>query len=225
MNSAQIRQGVTARLGEARNLLASVRNLEQVASQRNFSGILKGHIYVSLYATLEYCVTQSTESFLNEISSLNVQTAHLEYVVSVVALDTQLNSAKDSGGKNKWTSRRAIFDQFSTNTLCQIPDNVFGTFLHNIWPKTIQEVFHCLAINKPATSDPREIGYLKEIVEKRNEIAHGRTTAEDAAQGITTSDMQIRLDAIYSACQYFIDTLEQHANEKRYIRPRYRRNY
>lgn len=229
MNPTPIRNGVNTRVAEARELLTSARNLEgdnpRAITSRTFASSLKGMMYVSMYGALEYCVTQSVETYLNNLTATNVRPAHLEHVISVMALDSQLTAARDSGQNKKWPSRRAIFERLTEADPCAIPDNVFGTFLHNIWPKTLEELFRCFGIDKPATSHPSEVGYLIEVVDKRNGIAHGRTTAEEAAEGLTTDDMQRRLDAVYSVCSYFLDTLEQHASDKKFIRARYRRNY
>jgi hypothetical protein len=229
VNMTPIRNGVNARIAEARELLTTARNLDGdrpgVTAQRALANTFKGMTYVSLYAALEYCVTQTTESYLNNLSATNVRPAHLEHVIAVVALDAQLTAARMSGNTKIWPSRRAIFERLAANDPCDISDNVFGTFLHNIWPKTLDEIFQCLAINQPVTSHPSEIGYLKEIVEKRNGIAHGRTTAAESGEGLTLDEMQKRLDVTYSACLYFINTLAQHALERKFIRARYRRNY
>jgi hypothetical protein len=178
-----------------------------------------------MYAALEYCVTKTVEDYISHMCATNVRPAHLEYVLGTIALDSKLTAARDAGTKNKWITRRAIFEDLAANEPCAIPDTVFGTFLHNIWPKTLEEIFLCLGVKEPYVSHPSEIGYLREIVEKRNGIAHGRTTAQEAAEGLTISDIQKRLDVVYSVCMHFLDTIEQYAQEKKFIRPRYRRNY
>ena len=228
MNPALIRSGTNARISEAQDLLSMVRQYEADlgrAANRNLIGTLKGMIYVSLYAALEHCVSNATDDFLGTLTALDVRPTHLEYVVAAVALDAHLAAYRDAGQKNKWRTRRAVFERFAANDPCAVPDNVFGTFLHNVWPKTIDEVFKCLGVNKPTTQHPSEIGYLREIVEKRNGVAHGRFTAAEAAEGITNDDIQKRIDVTYSVCIYFLNTLDEHATERMFIRPRYRRNY
>lgn len=229
MNSAYITVGINARLAEAREMLRAIRereaNPQDLATKDLLSATLRGMFYITLYGTLEYCVTESVQNFISFISAQKIRNAHISYVVNVVALDAQLVSARNAGEKKKWETRRAIFERIDGNSICDVDNTVFGTFLHNIWPRTLEEIFLCLGIDKPATSDPREIGYLREIVEKRNAVAHGRETAAHAGEGSTADDLQKRMDALYSVCIYFLTTLEEHASAMGFVRPRYRRVY
>jgi hypothetical protein len=223
------RDGMNVRLLEARELLNKIKQEEpgdgipRVPS--SFSLTLRGLIYVSLYGAIEYAVTHGTQGFINYLCGLNVNTKHLEYSLHSIALDSQLTSARDAGEKKKWEARRAIFSGFDLGASCSIPDTVFGTFLHNVYPKTILEIFLCLGIKKPATAMERDIGYFKEITEKRNAVAHGREAASDVGKGLTAQDAEVRLNATYDICSYFLDAVEEHASEFRFVRSRYRSTY
>jgi hypothetical protein len=186
---------------------------------------IRGMIYISLYATLEYCITQGVQTLLNFISSSQIRYAHLEYSFNAVALDPLLSSVQNAGGKKKWPSRRALFAKLADTSICTVPDTAFGTFLHNVWPETIEEIFLCFGIDSPPTPTSRERAYLTEIVEKRNAIAHGRDTASEASEGLTVTELRTRMDAVYQECIYFLSILEEHAADLRFIRPRHRRMY
>lgn len=223
------RQGMNDRLSEARALLECVKQQEPDEGVFNLptslSLTLRGLFYVSVYGAIEYAVTHGTQAFINNLCSLSINTKHLEQSLYAIALDSQLNSARDSGDKKKWESRRAIFKSLETGGICSIPDTVFGTYLHNVHPKTIHEIFSCLGIKKPATSAESEIGYLREITEKRNAVAHGREAAADAGRGLTKQDIEIRLNTAYSIGSYFLDTIDDHAATLKFVRARYRSNY
>lgn len=223
------RQGMNERLSEARALLECVKQQEPDEGIPNLptalSLTLRGLFYVSVYGAIEYAVTHGTQAFINNLCSLSVNTKHLEQSLYAIALDSQLTSARDSGEKKKWESRRAIFKSMETGGICAIPDTVFGTYLHNVHPKTIEEIFSCLGVQKPVTSAESEIGYLREITEKRNAVAHGRETAGDAGKGLTKQDMEIRLTAAYSIGSYFLAAIDDHAASLKFVRARYRSNY
>ncbi|MDU8306747.1 HEPN domain-containing protein, partial [Pseudomonas syringae pv. actinidiae] len=184
-----------------------------------------GLFYVSVYGALEYSVTHGTQAFINNLCSLSVNTKHLEHSLYSIALDSQLSSVRDSGEKKKWETRRALFKSVEVGSACSIPDTVFGSYLHNVYPKTILEIFCCLGISKPATNAESEIGYFKEITEKRNAVAHGREAAGEAGKGLTKHDMEIRLNAAYSICSYFLDTIDEHTATLKFVRARFRSNY
>ena len=223
------RDGMTIRLSEARELLNKIKQEEFQDNgpypPNSFTLTLRGLIYVSLYGAIEYAVTHGVQGFINNLCSLKVSTKHLEYSLYSIALDSPLTSARSAGEKKKWEARRTIFSGLNSGSDCLISDTVFGTFLHNIYPKTILEVFMCLGIGKPATASERDVLYLKEITEKRNAVAHGREAASDAGAGLTHQDIEARLNAAYSIGSYFLDTVEDHALTLRFVRPRYRSGY
>ncbi|MFL1523694.1 MAE_28990/MAE_18760 family HEPN-like nuclease [Pseudomonas sp. O230] len=220
---------MNTRLSEARELLKSIKQEEPEDGVPNLptslSLTLRGLIYVSIYGAMEYTITQGTQAFINNLCSLNVSTKHLEQALYSIALDSQLTSARDTSEKKKWEARRAIFTGVGSDLTCSIPDTVFGSYLHNVYPKTVLEIFLCLGITKPATAEESEVGYFKEITEKRNAVAHGREAAGDAGKGMTIRDIEIRLSATYSICSYFLDTVEEHASKLKFVRPRYRAAY
>lgn len=220
---------MNARFSEAREMLGKIK-LEEFFDNAPrppspYTLTLRGLIYVLLYGAIEYAVTHGTQSVINYLCGLNVSTKHLENSLYSIALDSQLTSARDAGEKKKWETRRAIFAGINSESHCAIPDTVFGTFLHNIYPKTVSEIFMSLGILKPATISEREIGYFKEITEKRNAVAHGREAASDAGAGLTLQDVETRLTAAYSIGSYFLDTIEDHAINLRFVRPRHRSAY
>lgn len=224
-----VRDGFIQRLGEARELFAQI-TLEEPQesiprSPTALSLTLRGMMYVSLYGTLEYTVTQGVQCFINHLCGLNVSVKHLEHSLNSIALNSQLTSVRDVAEKKKWEARRALFSAMESQAACAIPDTVFGGFLHNVYPKTILEIFLCLGITKPATAHESEVGYFKEITEKRNAVAHGRESASEAGSGLTVNDIELRMNVVYSVCSYFLDTIEDHALRLRFVKPRYRSGY
>lgn len=223
------REGTNDRLSEARLLYSSIKNLELLDGEPQpvtpMSLTLRGLIFVSLYGAIEYAVTQGVQAFINHLCGLSVETKHLEQSLYSIALDSQLKSARDGSEKKKWEARRDIFSHQFSSSLCDIPDTVFGTYLHNVYPKTILEIFLCFGITKPATQHPSEIGYFKEITEKRNAVAHGRESASEAGRSLSLNELEIRLSAVYSICSHFLDILEEQALEVKFVKARYRAAY
>lgn len=223
------REGMNSRLGEARELLQRIRDDEagdgDVRKPNALTSVLRGLLYVSMYGALEYAVTQGTQSFISFLCGLNVSTKHLEYSLNAIALDSQLHAAADAGAKKKWQSRREIFSEMASDSTCAIPDTVFGTYLHNVHPATVREIFACLGIDKPPTSISSDLGYFTEITEKRNAVAHGRELAFTAGAGLSISDAETRMAAAYRIGSHFLDAIEGHAENLGFIKAKHRSAY
>ncbi len=229
MNADPIRLGLSHRVAEARELINHLRaaeaNAPPLSPPSALGAVVRGLFFVSCYGALEYSVSEGSRTFIAFLSGYGVRNRHLQWSINAVALDAQLTSIANRGDKKKWEARRSIFERFEDGSLCSTSDTVFGTYVHNIWPQTIKEIFDCFSIDKPIASDPAQIPYLIELVERRNEIAHGRKTASDASSGRTAQDLGQILDAVYGVCLYFLSSLEEHGSEKKFIQPAYRRKY
>lgn len=229
MDTANVRHGVAARLSEAREALRHVRETEQLRGPLNplpaFETSLRGLVYVQLYGALEYCVTTLAQDFVSYVSQKQVQHRDIDIQFNAIALDPELTSLATRGEKGKWAARRALFEKLFSSEPVTCNEGAFSSSLQNISPHVIQEVFSCFSISKSPTAEPRHLGYLAEITDKRNAVAHGRQTAAEAAEGKTTADLEILLITISEVCTYVTETVEAHATSLSFIQSRARAAY
>lgn len=66
---------------------------------------------------------------------------------------------------------------------------------------------------------------MKELVEKRNAVSHGRSTASAAGECQTSTELERTLTAAYDAAIYFLATLEEHAANRAFVREEFRALY
>lgn len=144
MNTEIARQGVNARIGEARLLLQFIHEAElnrsPLAPLPPLANALRGMFYVQVYGALEFCVTQGCQQFIGYAASLNIQHCHFEPRFNAIALDAEIASLESKRSKD-WRARMALFEKLSSTVASKTNDTAFGSFLFNIWPQTIQEVF------------------------------------------------------------------------------------
>ena len=228
MNTESIRLGVNARIEEARLLLQFIRAAEiarpTTGTLSPLASMLRGIFYVQVYGALEYCVTQGCQQFIGYAATLNIHHCHLEPRFNAVALDAEIMSLHSKKSKD-WKARIKLFERLSSANHSNANDTVFGSFLFNIWPATIEEIFQCFSIDQAVTAEPRQLGYLKELVEKRNAVAHGRETSSDAGEGKSGEDLDRLMNAVYGVCFYFLTTLETHASNRGIIKEAFRTDY
>lgn len=229
MNANYAAAGLTVRLSEARELLNAIRSAENSSGPLtqipNFEASLRGLFYVSCYGALEWSVTAGVHAYLAAIDEEKVPVSQLDWVFNSIALDGFLKALTNTGDKGKWAARRRVFEAFADGTHCKSAPASMESLLSNIWPKTIEEIFHCFGIKKPWTDSIANLGYMKELVEKRNAVAHGRQTATEAGEGTSFAQLDKIHKATSDVALYFLSTLEEHAKRKLYIQSAFRQEY
>lgn len=229
MNTSHTTAGLTVRLNEARELLSFIHKAENNAALLTpipaFQASLKGLFYVSCYGALEWSITKGVNAYLAAIDNEKVPLNQLDWVFNSIALDSFFKAVADTSIKGKWAARRRMFQAFNDGVYCKASTASLETLLSNIWPKTIEEIFHCFGIDKPWTDMAPNLGYMKELVEKRNAVAHGRQTATEAGEGTNFSQLDKIHKATSGVALYFLATLEEHAIKKLYVQPAFRLEY
>lgn len=216
----------TLRFNEVRILLNDItsREVPPPSADVDTVMILRGLFYVHLYGAFEYSINNAVQLYLQSISSANVPYLHLEQMFYSVALDGRFMSILDRKASGKWDGRRALLVQQRSNDLCGLSDTLFSYDLQNIWYKTLVELFQSLGIDRHVLPNVRYRGYIDEVVEKRNAIAHGRESPLSVGT-VRSADLEKRYDAISTTAAYLIGCLASHLNGREFIDPAHRAAY
>lgn len=186
--------------------------------------IMRGLFYVHLYGALEKSVNEVVQYTLSLISSKAVKHNHFQLAFSTISVGNKLKALKDSGYKKFLSKSIEIFDQVSCTNICQIDETTFSNYLQNIWVNTLEEVR--LAFGMAAmTISPQERATINEIVEKRNEVAHGRESALIVGERHRTDVLRVKLQIIQNFTFAFIDEFEDFYTKKKYLKPAMKKHY
>lgn len=225
---ASERLNATNRLTEVRQLLETIKAFEStdpLQPDGTEALILRGLFYVHLYATLEHTVNQAVEKLLNAVSALDVKMAHFEPIFLSVALDPEFTSFGDTGKNRRWAKRIVFLEKQTSLDDAKLNTSIFSMALQNIWKQDLVDVFACLYIKEPIVPEETLIHYIDEIVNKRNEIAHGRQSPVIVGRGTRSPDLLIRLDAVSRIIIHVIDCFEKHLKDLNFIRVEDRAHY
>lgn len=231
MISAQIKAGVDSRFSEVRKLFAHIQNLDSKAAtdQDSVSAesatILRGLIFVHLYGAFEYAVTLSVQVLLQEITKVAVPYCEFEHLFHAIALDSDFKSVSDSGWKGKWPKRRSLLQRQVSAEVCTLNDTVFHNQLQNIWYETLSDLFEYLCISVKPVPEDRMRGYIDEVVDHRNGIAHGRLSAQEVGRGKTVEDIEKRLRAIIEVVDHILNCFDDLLANREFVETSRRPNY
>jgi hypothetical protein len=223
---ASVSQATTLRFNEVRSLLAEIKRQESTPPEADSETILilRGLFFVHLYAAFEHSVTYAVQTLLQGISTVSVPYRQLEPLFHAVALDARFSAVADTGPRRKWSVRRELLHTQYSMTGCNVNDTVFHSDLQNIWFDTLNELFSSLCIGEPVLPDPRLRGYIDEVVNSRNAVAHGRESP--AIPGRKRSpELETRLNALATVALHIVLCFERYFANRTFVEAVHRPNF
>lgn len=222
-----VRSEVSVRLAEVFQFLEHIRKIEEPppAPDATEAKILRGLFYVHIYSALEYTINHGVRTFLQASAAFNAPPQHLQARFLSVALDPSFSSLRDVSEERRWKARLDLLDLQSSGSPQAMSNDVFGLYLQNIWAKRLETVFACLDIDDPIVPDPRYRGYIDEVVDRRNAVAHGRESAADVGSARRSAELRDRFNAISATCSHILDCLDGQHTALGVIQPAHRSVY
>lgn len=184
--------------------------------------IFRGLFFVHLYGAFEKSINEAVEQFLMEVDGLNVQFLDFSVGFLPTALDPIFTSLKSSG---KWDSRIGFFKKIESADVCRVSNSVFSDQLQNTWFSTLEKIASYIGINDVFLKNINDSHYLNEVVEKRNQVAHGRNSPLNVGSSGRSSDLEARFDALNRILDDYIEVLEEHCNSLHFIKDARRSDY
>jgi hypothetical protein len=221
----------TSRLDDARDVLVSLKdqeaqNLRGVPLRTAEYRVLAGTFFVLLYAALEHGVTQAVQQALREAGAASMRACDVSGPFYCVVLNPEFESAATVKSQKKWPARlRLLLKQDDVAPLPSIDDAVFNFDLQTTSSGTMQLIFDALGISDSIVPDDALRGYLDEVKDKRNLVAHGRERISTVGAGFTSNDLALRLDAINQTVTHFVLVLEKWVTDKAFAKVSARSRY
>lgn len=230
MSILDVAKNTDARLTEVKKLLAQIKRLEEAGKQGDSLSaettiILKGLFLVHLYGVLEYALSLSVQVLLQEITGTAVPYAHFDQLLFVVALDPEFRSVADAGWDTKLAKRRQLLEKQISPLHCVLNDTVFHDQLQNVWFKTLSAIFEHLCVPADPVPNIRMRGYIDEIVNYRNEIAHGRSSPSFVGRLKSTAELEERLHAVSEIIDYVMIIFDEYLANREFVAPAFRALY
>lgn len=187
------------RYQEVRDLLTLIPTLESADALQpdpEIAMTVRGLFHVSLYGYFEKAINDLVNSTLEEIVRRKIPMKELHWPFYSVALNGSLQALAGIGREKRWTRRRELFEKQQAAVECDIPDGVFSDSLMNVGWSTLVEIFTVFGVPGDVVPRPEYRGYLVELVENRNAVAHGREAAAAIGRRFRSDELAKRLAAV-----------------------------
>lgn len=228
MTIDELRYSVDAIGIDLKKELAAIRTLEKRAvddmsvpmSRRhvvplnaNDDGMLSiyGLYYVHLYALIEFTIESVVQCAVDAINKSLVPVNSLPINVPSIAMDSYFSSFSDNRGK-QWKRRMEFLNKERDDGPTKISAGAFGTELQNVWFDTVCTVYDVFGMSEEEFTRVPEAGdrlVIREIVEKRNKVAHGRERASVVGRGSNSSVLERKLVRVEAICNRIVSQVER----------------
>ncbi|WP_198386651.1 MAE_28990/MAE_18760 family HEPN-like nuclease [Burkholderia ubonensis] len=204
---------IAERFREIRSLLSYIKatescDLPPVDSEE--VKILRGLFYVHLYGVLERSLNDVLECFLQAVSSLQLKYQDLSMRFLPTAMNSHFKSLSDVQSQKKWQKRVDFVCAIQNGEPCKIESSVFALHLQSSETNTISEIANYLGITTESIEKSADRYYVDEVVNKRHQVAHGRTSPAVVGARGRSGDLELRLGAVRRMVDLFAGLLEKH---------------
>lgn len=91
--------------------------------------------------------------------------------------------------------------------------------LQNTKSKILENIASYIGASENYSRDMRDYHYLDEVVEKRNQVAHGRTTPILVGSSGRAVELEVRIEATNRVLENFFTMLEVNYNSLHFVKP------
>jgi len=219
------RTGANERFQQVRTLLSFIKTQESndlPPADNDEVKIFRGLFFVHLYGCFEKSINEAVENYVQKIDSLKVAYCDFSILFLPTALDPVFTSIEMSG---KWEKRIDFFKAIDSNHTCTIRNSIFSDQLTNTWFRNLDRIATYIGASRPFLKNAGDSYYLDEVVEKRNQVAHGRNTPSIVGSSGRSSDLEVRFMAVRRIFDDYCEMLESHYNSLEFIKIPNRASY
>lgn len=219
------RTGANERFQQARTLLSFIKTQESndiPPIDTDEVKILRGLFFVHLYGSFEKSVNEAVEKYVQKIDGLKIAYCDFSTLFLPIALDPIFTSIQMGG---KWEKRIDFLKAIDSIDKCTIRNTIFSDQLTNTWFKNLDRIAIYVGASRPFLKNDGDSHYLDEVVEKRNQVAHGRNTPLIVGSSGRSSDLESRFMAVRRVFDDYCEMLESHYNSLEFLKASSRASY
>ena len=173
----------------------------------------RGLAFVQIYAIHEYTVVSAAGHAAGAVAAQAHSFTKLRPSLLALFLNAELQSVRDSE-KTQWESRLALFEKANSKQPAAFPGAaalpVDGSHFRHTHVELILRVF---GVKRKLTRRKRHLFLIDEVVNHRNDIAHGNFTAAEVGRSYSNEDVRMRIRQMKSVSLRLIQILEEHCTD------------
>lgn len=195
-----------------------VSNIPNDRANIEFATISRGLFFVYLYGIYEESIRRTVYATISSLNNSSSKICDCKYELYPLLFSAEFDSLYNIGNEKKWEKRWEIANKMINNSTIQISPDLFPTDGRNIRIRQLQSIANSFGIKESVLPRNEVGGYIQELVDMRNSIAHGNKLPHEVGRNYTQEDLLRRCDTISEVCTYTVSLYETYINEKNFLK-------
>jgi hypothetical protein len=204
-----LRLEISDRILAARTFFKAAHRIRQ----RQARAMIKGLMFVDLYAIYEYTVTGAVREALVLMKSRSTPLNTIRWELLGLALHREVTAVVDAGRETAWAKRLELFRRASCSDVLDVPDSAFPDDGSHFRVQQLRTIWSLFGMGSFALPNGHLYPLIEELVNNRNAIAHGRLTALEIGRRYSARDIASKVSRTRRLCWYLARALEKHCSK------------
>lgn len=178
----------------------------------------RGLFFVYAYGLYEKIVHEVVCETINSLNDSRISIDKCIYDLYDLIFSDEYDGLYNVGREHKWEKRWIISEKFRENSVISISNIIFPTDGKNIRYRQLDSIAKSFGLRCEILPRKELGGYIEELVNNRNHIAHGNQTPKEVGKKYTKNDLIKRCDVISEICSYLVDIYENYILSHAYIK-------
>lgn len=196
-----------------------VSNIPNDSINAEFATISKGLFFVYLYGIYEEIVRKTIYTTIDALNKSSIKIGDCKFELYTMLFSPEYDALYNVGNEKKWERRWDIANKLSSNLQVEIQPDIFPTDGKNIRIRQLQSIANSFGVKENILPRNETGGYVQELVNMRNDIAHGNKLPREIGRNYTQEDLLKRCDILSEVCTYIVSIYEKYIAEKSYLKP------
>lgn len=213
----EIKDEITRRFLE---LKLWVQSISKDYENESFRTILHGLFFVYIYGVYEGIIHKIIETTITELNNSHISIDGYIYELYSLIFSNEYDSLYHVSNEHKWEKRWNISNRIILNPVVDIAPALFPTDGRNLKFRQLESIAKSFGLKRAILPRNELGGYINEMVDNRNYIAHGDKLPKEVGRNYTIDDLLLRCNYISEICTYIAESYETYITNREFLRTR-----
>lgn len=192
-------------------------NIPTNQENADFATISRGLFFVYLYGVYEESIRKTVYATIDALNNSSSKIEDCRYELYSMLFSQEFDALYSVGNEKKREKRWDITNKLISNERIQIQSDLFPTDGRNIRIKQLQSIANSFGVKENVLPRDEIGGYIQELVNMRNDIAHGNKLPREIGRNYTQADLLKRCEILSEVCTYVVSLYEEYIANKSYL--------